>query len=81
MTFQQKLNDFKAQFESDGPPDNAPKAAIEIFRRDTESCTSPNWPISSAELLAKGSAGNDLLPWPLVTLLRHGAGGSTNSFS
>jgi hypothetical protein len=36
MTFQQKLNDFKAQFESEGLPDNAPKAVIEIFHRDTE---------------------------------------------
>jgi hypothetical protein len=37
--------------------------------------------ISSAELLAKGPAGNHFLPWSLVTLLQHGAGGSTDSFT
>jgi hypothetical protein len=36
MTLQQKLVDFKAQFESGGPPYNAPKALIEIFHRATE---------------------------------------------
>ncbi len=36
MTLQQKLDDFKAQFESGGPPYNAPKAVIEIFHRATE---------------------------------------------
>ncbi len=30
MSLQQKLNDFKAQFESGGPPYNAPKAVIQI---------------------------------------------------
>jgi hypothetical protein len=36
MTLQQKLDDFKAQFESSGPPHNAPKTVIEIFHRATE---------------------------------------------
>ena len=36
MTLQQKLDDFKAQFESGGPPYNAPKSVIEIFHRATE---------------------------------------------
>ena len=36
MTLQEKLADFKAQFESSGPPYNAPKALIEIFHRATE---------------------------------------------
>jgi hypothetical protein len=36
MTLQEKLADFKAQFESGGPPYNAPKALIEIFHRATE---------------------------------------------
>jgi hypothetical protein len=36
MTLQQKLDDFKAQFESGGPPRNAPKAVIETFHRATE---------------------------------------------
>ena len=36
MTLQQKLDDFRAKFESRGPPYNAPKAVIEIFHRATE---------------------------------------------
>jgi len=36
MTLQQKLDDYKAKFESGGPPYNAPKAAIEIMHRATE---------------------------------------------
>jgi hypothetical protein len=36
MSLQQKLDDFKAQFESGGPPYNAPKAVIQIFHRATE---------------------------------------------
>jgi hypothetical protein len=36
MTLQQKLDDFKAQFESGGPPYNAPKSIIEVFHRATE---------------------------------------------
>ena len=36
MTLQEKLADFKAQFESGGPPYNTPKALIEIFHRATE---------------------------------------------
>ena len=36
MTLEQKLDDFKANFESGGPPYNAPKAVIEIFHRATE---------------------------------------------
>ena len=36
MTLQQKLDDFKAQFESGGPPYNAPKEIIEVFHRATE---------------------------------------------
>src|SRR5713226_6311038 len=36
MTLQQKLDDFKAQFESSGPPHNAPKTVIETFHRATE---------------------------------------------
>jgi hypothetical protein len=36
MTFQQKLDDFKAQFESGGPPRNTPKSIIEVFHRATE---------------------------------------------
>ncbi len=36
MTLQQKLDDFKAQFESGAPPFNAPKSAIEIFHRATD---------------------------------------------
>ena len=36
MTLQQKLDDFKAKFESGGPPYNAPKVVIEIFHRATE---------------------------------------------
>jgi len=36
MTLEQKMDDFKAQFESGGPPYNAPKAVIEVFHRATE---------------------------------------------
>jgi hypothetical protein len=36
MTLQEKLGEFKAQFESGGPPYNAPKALIDIFHRATE---------------------------------------------
>ena len=36
MTLQQKLDDFKAKFESGASPYNAPKAVIEIFHRATE---------------------------------------------
>jgi hypothetical protein len=36
MTLQQELDDFKAQFESGGPPRNAPKSIIEVFHRATE---------------------------------------------
>jgi hypothetical protein len=36
MTLQQKLADFKAQFESGGPPYNVPKALSETFHRATE---------------------------------------------
>ncbi|HMD16381.1 MAG TPA: hypothetical protein VKH18_06910 [Terriglobales bacterium] len=36
MTLQQRLDDFRAQFESGGPPYNAPKAVIEVFHRATE---------------------------------------------
>jgi len=36
MTLQEKLNDFKARFESGAAPHNAPKAAIEVFHRATE---------------------------------------------
>jgi len=36
MTLQEKLADFKAQFESGGPPYNTPKALIETFHRATE---------------------------------------------
>jgi len=35
MTLQQKLDDYKAQFESGGPPRNAPKAVVETFHRAT----------------------------------------------
>ena len=36
MTLEQKMDDFKLQFESGGPPYNAPKAVIEVFHRATE---------------------------------------------
>ena len=36
MTLEQKMDDFKAQFESGGPPYNAAKAVIEVFHRATE---------------------------------------------
>jgi len=36
MILQQKLDEFKAQFESRGPPRKAPKAVIELFHRATE---------------------------------------------
>ena len=36
MTLAQKMDGYKAQFESGGPPQNAPKAVIEIFHRATE---------------------------------------------
>lgn len=36
MTLQEKLADFKAQFEAGNPPYNAPKTLIEIFHRATE---------------------------------------------
>ena len=36
MTLQEKLADFKAQFESGGPPYNVPKALSETFHRATE---------------------------------------------
>lgn len=36
MTLQQKLDDFKAKFESGAPPYNAPKTVIEIFHRATD---------------------------------------------
>ncbi len=35
MTLQEKLNEYKAKFESGGPPSNAPKAAIETLHRAT----------------------------------------------
>lgn len=35
MTLRQKMDDYKAQFESGGPPRNAPKAVVEIFHRAT----------------------------------------------
>lgn len=36
MTLQQKLDDFKAKFESGAPPYNTSKAVIDIFHRATE---------------------------------------------
>ena len=36
MTLQQKLDDFKAKFESGAPPYNASKTIVEIFHRATE---------------------------------------------
>lgn len=36
MTLQQKLDDYKAQFESGAPPFHASKSVIEIFHRATE---------------------------------------------
>jgi len=36
MTLQQKLDEFKAKFESGGPPYNAPKPVIETMHRATE---------------------------------------------
>ncbi|MGB2668993.1 MAG: hypothetical protein WAK48_33740 [Candidatus Acidiferrum sp.] len=36
MTLQQKLDGFKANFESGGPPYNAPKAAIETMHHATD---------------------------------------------
>ena len=36
MTLAQKMDGFKSQFESGGPPYNAPKAVIEIFHRATD---------------------------------------------
>jgi hypothetical protein len=36
MTLQQELDDFRAQFESGGPPRNAPKSTIEVLHRATE---------------------------------------------
>ena len=36
MTLEQKMDGFKSQFESGGPPYNAPKAVIEVFHRATE---------------------------------------------
>jgi hypothetical protein len=36
MTLQQKLDEFKAKFESGGPPYNAPKSTIETMHRATE---------------------------------------------
>jgi hypothetical protein len=103
MTLEQKMDGFKSQFESGGPPYNAPKAVIEVFHRATEDLrqsglaeralkTGERAPaftlnnqdgnsISSAELLAKRPPGNHFLPWSLVTLLQHGAGGSTDSFT
>ncbi len=36
MTLQQKLDDFKAKFESGAPPYNAPKTVIEVFHRATD---------------------------------------------
>ena len=36
MTLQQKLDEFKASFESGAPPYKAPKAAIETMHRATE---------------------------------------------
>ena len=35
MTLQQKLDDFKAKFESGAPPFNTPKASIELMHRAT----------------------------------------------
>jgi AhpC/TSA family len=35
MTLQEKLDEYKAKFESGGPPSNAPKAAIETMHRAT----------------------------------------------
>jgi hypothetical protein len=36
MTLQQELDDFRAQFESGGPPRNAPESMIEVLHRATE---------------------------------------------
>jgi hypothetical protein len=36
MSLQQKLDEFKANFESGAPPYNVPKAAIETMHRATE---------------------------------------------
>jgi hypothetical protein len=36
MTLEQKMDGFKSQFESGGPPYKAPKAVIEVFHRATE---------------------------------------------
>jgi hypothetical protein len=36
MTLQQRLNAFKATFESGAPPYNVPRAAIETMHRATE---------------------------------------------
>ena len=36
MTLQQRLDAFKAAFESGGPPYNAPREAIETMHRATE---------------------------------------------
>jgi AhpC/TSA family len=36
MTLEQQMDRFKSQFESGGPPYNAPKAVIEVFHRATE---------------------------------------------
>ena len=36
MTLQEKLDAYKANFESGGPPYHAPKAAIETMHRATE---------------------------------------------
>jgi hypothetical protein len=36
MTLEQEMDGFKSQFESGGPPYNAPMAVIEVFHRATE---------------------------------------------
>jgi cytochrome oxidase Cu insertion factor (SCO1/SenC/PrrC family) len=36
MTLQQKMDNFKSQFESGGPPYNTPQAVIETFHRATD---------------------------------------------
>jgi hypothetical protein len=36
MTLQQRLDAFKATFESGAPPYNAPRAAVDIMHRATE---------------------------------------------
>lgn len=50
MTLQQRLDAYKAPFESGAPLYNAPREAIEIMHRATEDLGGPGWPSARSRL-------------------------------